>query len=52
MSVEITATHRVHGGTLRYCRHDSAATRKGDEQGRPNRAEGKEEDPAHTSGVA
>jgi S-formylglutathione hydrolase len=26
MTVEITATHRVHGGTLRYCRHDSAAT--------------------------
>lgn len=25
-SVEIVATHRVHGGTLRYCRHDSAAT--------------------------
>ena len=23
---EITATHRVHGGTLSYCRHDSAAT--------------------------
>ena len=23
---EITATHAVHGGTLRYCRHDSAAT--------------------------
>lgn len=22
---EITATHRVHGGTLSYCRHDSAA---------------------------
>jgi S-formylglutathione hydrolase len=26
MGVEITAAHRVHGGTLRYCRHDSAAT--------------------------
>ncbi len=26
MTVETTATHRVHGGTLRYCRHDSAAT--------------------------
>ena len=23
---EITATHRVHGGVLSYCRHDSAAT--------------------------
>lgn len=23
---QITATHRVHGGTLSYCRHDSAAT--------------------------
>ncbi|MDB5469804.1 MAG: S-formylglutathione hydrolase [Caulobacter sp.] len=23
---EITASHRVHGGTLSYCRHDSAAT--------------------------
>ncbi len=23
---EITATHTVHGGTLSYCRHDSAAT--------------------------
>jgi S-formylglutathione hydrolase len=22
--VEITATHRVHGGVLRYCRHDSS----------------------------
>ena len=26
MSVEATATHRVHSGTLAYCRHDSAAT--------------------------
>lgn len=26
MSVEITQTHRVHGGTLSYCRHQSAAT--------------------------
>ncbi|MBX3478924.1 MAG: S-formylglutathione hydrolase [Caulobacter sp.] len=26
MTVEILATHRVHGGALRYCRHDSAAT--------------------------
>jgi len=26
MSVEITQTHRVHGGTLSYCRHHSAAT--------------------------
>lgn len=25
-AVEITATHRTQGGTLRYCRHDSAAT--------------------------
>lgn len=24
--VEILNTHRTHGGTLRYCRHDSAAT--------------------------
>lgn len=24
--MEITASHRVHGGTLSYCRHDSAAT--------------------------
>jgi S-formylglutathione hydrolase len=23
--MEVTATHRVHGGTLRYCRHDSGA---------------------------
>ncbi len=23
--MEITATHRVHGGTLRYCRHDSGS---------------------------
>ena len=26
MTVEIRATHRTHGGTLRYCQHDSAAT--------------------------
>lgn len=26
MSLDIRATHRVHGGTLRYCEHDSAAT--------------------------
>ena len=26
MSVEILQQHRVHGGTLSYCRHDSAAT--------------------------
>jgi S-formylglutathione hydrolase len=26
MSVEILNVHRVHGGTLSYCRHDSAAT--------------------------
>ena len=26
MAVETLATHRVHGGTLRYLRHDSAAT--------------------------
>ncbi len=26
MEIETTATHRVHGGTLNYCRHDSAAT--------------------------
>jgi S-formylglutathione hydrolase len=26
ISVEITATHTVHGGKLSYCRHDSAAT--------------------------
>ncbi len=26
MTVETTATHRLHGGTLRYCRHDSAST--------------------------
>ena len=26
MAVEITASHRVHGGTLRYCKHDSGAT--------------------------
>ena len=25
--MEVTATHRVHGGTLQYCRHDSAATK-------------------------
>jgi S-formylglutathione hydrolase len=25
-AVEIRAEHRVHGGTLRYCQHDSAAT--------------------------
>ena len=25
-SVETLATHRVHGGTLRYCKHDSAST--------------------------
>ncbi len=24
--MEITASHRVHGGTLAYCRHESAAT--------------------------
>lgn len=23
--MEVTTTHRVHGGTLRYCRHDSGA---------------------------
>lgn len=26
MSVEVLARHGVHGGTLHYCRHDSAAT--------------------------
>jgi S-formylglutathione hydrolase len=26
MTVEILNTHRVHGGTLRYCKHDSAST--------------------------
>jgi S-formylglutathione hydrolase len=26
MTVEILATHRVHGGTLRYCRHASTST--------------------------
>ena len=26
MSVEILQQHRVHGGTLSYCRHASAAT--------------------------
>lgn len=26
MSVEILQSHKVHGGQLRYCRHDSAAT--------------------------
>ncbi|HYD46367.1 MAG TPA: S-formylglutathione hydrolase [Phenylobacterium sp.] len=26
MTLDITAEHRVAGGTLRYCRHDSAAT--------------------------
>lgn len=26
MSVEATATHRVHGGTLAYCRHESSST--------------------------
>ncbi|NBB14900.1 S-formylglutathione hydrolase [Caulobacter sp. SLTY] len=26
MSVEITQTHRVHGGALSYCRHQSVAT--------------------------
>jgi S-formylglutathione hydrolase len=26
MTVEILQQHRVHGGTLSYCRHDSAAT--------------------------
>lgn len=26
MSLEIIQTHRVHGGTLHYCRHKSAAT--------------------------
>lgn len=26
MTLETLATHTVHGGTLRYCRHDSAAT--------------------------
>lgn len=26
MSVEATATHRVHGGTLSFCRHDSSST--------------------------
>jgi len=26
MTVEILATHRTQGGTLRYCRHDSAST--------------------------
>ena len=26
MTVETLSTHRVHGGTLRYCRHDSAST--------------------------
>jgi S-formylglutathione hydrolase len=26
MTVEIRNSHRVHGGTLRYCQHDSAAT--------------------------
>lgn len=26
MTLEITAEHRVAGGTLRYCRHESAAT--------------------------
>eukprot|EP01136_Pigoraptor_vietnamica_P004814 Opistho-1_new@2357 len=25
-SIEILSTHRTFGGTLRYCRHDSAAT--------------------------
>ena len=23
--MEVTATHRVHGGMLSYCRHDSSA---------------------------
>ena len=26
MSLEVVQTHRVHGGRLSYCRHDSAAT--------------------------
>jgi S-formylglutathione hydrolase len=26
MTIEILATHRTQGGTLRYCRHDSAST--------------------------
>src|SRR4051812_20566391 len=26
MTVEVLNTHRLHGGTLRYCRHDSAST--------------------------
>lgn len=26
MTVETLATHRLHGGTLRYCKHDSAST--------------------------
>jgi S-formylglutathione hydrolase len=26
VSVEITGSHRVHGGTLSFCRHQSAAT--------------------------
>ncbi|AAK24486.1 S-formylglutathione hydrolase [Caulobacter vibrioides] len=26
MTVETLSTHRVHGGTLRYCRHDSTST--------------------------
>ena len=24
--VEVLSTHRVHGGTLRYCRHESSTT--------------------------
>ena len=26
MTLQTTKTHIVHGGTLRYCRHDSATT--------------------------